>query len=236
MKLKNTPSKKQTSILRESIAAVKWWIEKEWSSRVESPALKVVYSSSQQDEEQMAVENAIQRGQRAEYPVLTLILTVIQERRAPFCPWQTHYVGLPIGYTPGRQQLYVERVKPVEVGIGVRFQCLNLEELVAFSSMWIENLPSVAVDIQNKATGAVFRINMNLGDGGIQIPQAEQGSPGEPLITDSSLIVGTYAGQTELINVIKSIQVGFKDGFDPNESLELDSTVARYGQEVKPEF
>lgn len=232
MKYVSTPTARPSRLLNQSLAACKWWIETEWSRRVETPRLRSAFSVAQQDEQQAAAANGLNRGANGEqlYPLVTFILTLIGERQAPYLPWQTQFVGIPVGYTPGRLSQIVEKIKPIEVGLGIRFQCMDIQEAIAFATMWVENQPNTSVDIKNGASGAVFRIHLDLNSGPISMPQADAGQQGEPLPIETSLICRTYCGTTELQEVVRSLQLGTMAGsiLNPDAAVELDSVTFDY--------
>ena len=215
-----SPTSKPSGILRQSLAASRLWVENEWRSRVESPDMPVVFSSLPSDAQQIKTENQSPSGARFSLPWCALYITQLQERQGPYNPWLTQFVGIPVGYTPNHREQIVEKVRPVDVGIGVRFMTNNLEEALYFASMWVENQPNVVVDIQNKGTGHVVRINMDLGTG-ISMPTGGGTDEGD-LVVETTMIVRTFSGTTDTLPTVKRISIQNSDN-----SHEFDVVLSR---------
>lgn len=188
------------------MAACQLWIRQEWNRLVESPELKTAFDITLDGERAIARNAGIAKGEKLPVPFCVFAFATLQERTAPYHPWLSKTMGIPVGYTANRAQQITEHVKPVDVGLGVRFRSDNLQEAILFSQLWVELQPNVAMDVKNNSTGMVFRINLDLGSQ-ISIPNANTSVPGEPLDVDTTLIVRTYIGTTEMLTTAKKTLV-----------------------------
>lgn len=217
-----SPGKRRSPILDQSLVVARDWLMAEWASRVESPRLQAIYSATLEGDRELPLYSGGVKFERDRLPVITIVPATIQTRQGPFAAWQLQHFGLDTGRPtmrdrskPPAPRRTARRVyiRPVAVGLGVRFRSNSLEEAMAFAQMWVESAPSVAVDLVDSETRARYRINMSLDDSGVSVPQAgdpgsQQGSTYE---IDLTMIVNTYSGWEEDMNVIQRVDVSFVD-------------------------
>jgi hypothetical protein len=218
MEFRETPTRFRSNLLQQSIDLCIYWISREWESRVSKPKLPVSFDIVLDAERAVFKDSNTPSGSRTPLPYVSLILNLIRERPAPFNPWLTNHLGIPIGYSKGKEEQYRAKVKPVDLGFGVRFRTSNMEEALAFSSMWVERQPNVLIDVRNKQTGAVFRVNMDLGTE-VSIPNANTGTPGDFIDIETTLVCRTFSGEVDMKSTIKAIKIGLTG--DPNELQSL---------------
>lgn len=201
----------RSDILEQSLVAVRLWLASVWARSVISPALSVVYAPTLDAERQVAVDRGAPVNDRARMPWIALVIASMQDRVAPYNGYLTNRFGIKVGYINNRRNQIREKIRPIEVGIGLRMRSNSIDDIKAFSALWLENLPNVAMDIQNSQTGARIRIQLSL-DTALTIPSANTSQGGDLYDLETTIICRTYTGWTETVGVAQKITVGILQG------------------------
>lgn len=212
----------RSAIFQQSLDAARLWIDAEWKRRIIKPALTVVYSASlDYGDRQAALESGKPEGMRgAHLPWCAMSVVNIQERSAgPYSPWVTQKYGLPVGKINNRMNSLFEYVRPVDVGIALRFRCLDVNEAYAFASMWMENRPSVCVDIANDDSNARVRITMEL-DNNCPIPPHNSSANNTATDIETTMICRTYMGVHEMVTNIRSLNVNLRGEYGIDDGVQ----------------
>lgn len=158
--------------------------------------------------------------------MVSLVLASMEERTSAYNPWLSRFIGIRAGRVEKGTQVVMEKVKPVDIGLGVRFSDRSQRSMLDFASMWVECQPKVRVDIQNKLTGAVFSIPISIG-GSFNFPPPAPGESGGLFMAETSLIVETYTGDTHIQNIIRTVQTSFFDQ-GTGEVFDQDHLIVNY--------
>lgn len=220
---KPSPTSTRSLIFEQSLEAARLWIDAEWRRRIISPALTVVYAASlEYGDRQAALERGAPEGARgAQFPWCAMSVVNIQERAAgPYSPWVTQKYGLPVGKVNNRTGSLFEYVRPVDVGIALRFRCLDETEAFAFASMWMENRPSVCVDIANDATNARVRITLEL-DNSCPIPPRNSSANNTATDVETTIICRTFMGVHDIVTNIRSLNLRLHGEYGLDEGAPI---------------
>jgi hypothetical protein len=221
----------RSTIFEQSYKAVQFWIAHEWSKRYESPKLTVTAARTLDAFRQAAIADGKASGDgapiRTGLPLVATIIASIQDRSGPHVPWQTQHFGFKMGRTGNGGETLYERVRPVDLGIGVRFTSSSDKEAEAFTHMLLENAPNVVVNIRNKSTGSIVEIAIAI-ETQYSMAGAQMGTPGEYATVETTFICKSFIGVTQRFNNIKEVQLVASATF-PNTNVEELFTVTSAG-------
>lgn len=211
-----------SSILDMSIAASVVWVRKLWERSVESPALHVVLTSNLDAERAIADMQGMSVAAGTVKPMTpwaAMVVATIAERTGAYAPWAMQFAGVDVGRGgANNRDAYFEHVRPVDVGIGIRFRCDSQDQALAFSSLWLRSLPSSCIDIINDTTKAVIRIGL-VPESNLSIPPQMLGTPGNYIDVETTLIVKTYVGETRKSHTINKVNLRT---YEPGAAVRVD--------------
>lgn len=215
----------RSPIFEQSYKAVQFWLANEWTRRYESPKLTVTAARTLDGFRQAALNDGKATGDkgspiRDSLPIVTTIIASMQDRVGPHTPWQTQHFGFKMGRIgDGKDTLY-ERVRPVDLGIGVRFVAAGDKEAEAFVHMLLENAPNVVVNIRNKATGSLIEVAIAL-ETQYSMVGPQLGNPGEYATVETTMICKSFIGVTQRFNNIQQIQMVASEQYADRDPMEL---------------
>jgi hypothetical protein len=218
---RNTAKLKTSRILEHSLAGVKMWFEREWLHRFSEPRLTVVWSPTLDASKEVVKALGLPGPNTKDTtPWLSMVLSSMNASQGTYAGWQMQHVGARMGHVDGNNNVVYERVRPVDIGLGLRFRCLDEKVAMAFASMWVESGPSVRFDIQNKRTGSVVEITMML-DPNVTLPTPDMsGGQGEGIRDlETTVILKTYTGLTQTLGTVKALDLVTRID-DPNVAVE----------------
>lgn len=226
----------RSPIFEQSYKAVQFWLASEWTRRYESPKLTVTSARTLDGFRQAALNDGKATGDkgspiRDSLPIVTTIIASMQDRVGPHTPWQTQHFGFKMGRIgDGKDTLY-ERVRPVDLGIGVRFVSAGDKEAEAFVHMLLENAPNVVVNIRNKATGSIIEIAIAL-ETQYSMVGPQLNNPGEYATIETTLICKSFIGVTQRFNNIQQIQMVASEQYADRDPMELFTLTMRGDKQI----
>lgn len=202
-----TATRRHSRILDKSLVALRYWLEQEWARRIQSPKLHVVFVSNLETmDRQAATESGKPEDARDNrFPMLGLCALSMQPRtQGPYVGWAAQNFGIKMGSTGKQGRTVFEYVRPVDVGVALRFECTSVDEARAFASIWALATPSVCIDIADKKTNSKIRITFDI-DGVTNLPPNTVSADSRPMSVDTTVIVRTYVGENVSISNIQSV-------------------------------
>ena len=217
----NTLKRKHSSVFEMSKAGLRFWIEREWKNRIEAPNINVVYAPTLDAFRQAGIDDG-KPGvvNRDQLPILSMILASVQDRNAPFLPWPSQTFGFVAAKNPTRTSARVEKLRPVEVGIGIRFRASDEEVVLAFAEMLLSWVPNQRFDIENQKTGTIIECAIKV-EPNVSLPTPSMGTPGDFRDLETTLILETWMGWSETVGLVRSVETRLKEGTpeEPKTSL-----------------
>lgn len=214
----------RSPIFEQSYKAVQFWIAHEWARRYESPKLTVTAARTLDGFRQAALADgkAGDRGSplRESLPLVTTIVASVQNRVGPHTPWQSQHFGFKMGRALDGTDTIYERVRPVDLGIGLRFTSADDEAAKAFVHMLLENSPSVVVNIRNKTTGSIIEIAIDI-ETQYSMVGPQMGNPGEYATIETTMICKSFIGVTQRFNNVQQIQMVASEFYRDMSAQEL---------------
>lgn len=219
MELRRSLTRSNSDIFEQSIVAVKLWLEREWAVRVVDPKLPVhIGTSYNRGDRGVAIQVNRQPSEALAMPNAVIVPVVSTLNRVGFNNFALQHAGLPTGRVNGGLHERREKLTPIELGLGVRFSCVDPNEGFMFDQICKENSPSTRINVVQQSTGHTFKLSLTPDE---QINYPSDGATGDnsdriDLLT--TFILRTFAGTSEINRLITKIRHGILDGsgFDPN--------------------
>lgn len=219
-----TDKSKVSTIFDHSLVALRAWIEAEWSRRIESPSLVAVWVDNMDStDRQTGLESGLPEDARAgRFPSVALMPTGIAPRtQGPYHGWAAQRFGIRAGSTEpnGKGRTVFEYVRPIDLGVALRFTCLSQDEQHAFARMWVESAPSVCMDLENKKTGSIIRITFDIDGSTSFAPNTLQADGVTPIRLETSIIVRTFSGMNRSVSNVQQIITKVQAAYNQSDNV-----------------
>jgi len=109
----------------------------------------------------------------------------------------------------------IQRLTPVKVGLAMTFTTDDMNDMLNFVQLCVDNAPGPTLVLQANGSGFAFESRVSISPD-IAIPQADLGSPGKPFQLEVSFVINSWMGMIVQQGLIKSITATYKEATGPN--------------------
>lgn len=209
MELRHSPTRSRSDLLAQSLFGVKRWLINEWNLRVSSPTLAVaLVDQYKSGEKAIQLFGNRQPGEPLALPYALIVATQIAPRTEGFNRMALQKLGVRTGFVNGGRNERREKLTAVDVGLGIRFTTMDVQEALMFAQIWAEHAPLTTFDVVQQSTGFRFQIMLQP-DPSVDIPQDREETDSMNVFT--TMIVRTFAGTTEINKIITKTSLGVMD-------------------------
>lgn len=194
-------------LFKSTIRAFILWLENEWSQYSDTKlGVALVRNMADLRSYERSTKELI-------YPfgLMALAQVSVNTERSGY---GKRFQSIVTGVNTESHKAQVQHLTPVKVGLGMTFTTDDMNDMINFIQLCVDNAPGPTLVLQANGSGFAFESRVSISPD-ITVPQADLGSPGKPYMLEVSFVINSWMGMIVEQGLIKSVTATYKEATGP---------------------